>query len=133
MLIAVDVAAELLEPDAAGQRGPRAQPKHVPLSPFQFVLAGIQASIYTVLIFAGLGPATPFIFLLPVFALSSIAAWRNVRLWYRQGIDFEARLYDFETEEAIRRDRAAGMADQDKMRSVTAYAGKPPCRQHPRG
>jgi hypothetical protein len=109
ILIAIDIATELLEPDDAERRRRAGRPHfpvHVPLTPFQFVLAGVQAAIYTILIFVGLGPATPFIFLVPVFAFSTIAAWRNVRLWYRQGMDYEARLHDLEAEEAIHRANA---------------------------
>jgi len=109
ILIAIDIATDLLERDDAERNRRAGRPQydvHVPLTPFQFVLAGVQAAIYTVLIFTGLGPATPFIFLIPVFAFSSIAAWRNVRLWYRQGYDYEARLHDLEAEEAIHRNHS---------------------------
>jgi len=101
ILIALEIATEILGPDDAERLRRAGQPeRRVPLSPFQFVLAAIQAAIYTVLIFAGLGPATPFIFIIPVFAFSSIAAWRNVRLWYREGADFEDRLHEAEVEDA---------------------------------
>jgi len=116
ILIAVDIANDLLEPDDAERNRRAGKPRQrVPLSPFQFVLAAVQAAIYTILIFSGLGPATPFIFLIPVFAFSSIAAWRNVRLWYRQGMDFEARLYDLQAEEAIHRHASEFSADHNAL------------------
>lgn len=101
IVIAIDIGVHLLE-----YYDNDSMQKRIAVTPFQFVLAAIQAFIYTILIFGGLGPATPFIFLVPVFAFSSIASWHNVRVWYRQGVDYETRLYDLQAEEAVRRHRS---------------------------
>lgn len=102
VLIAIDLASGLLESDDQDRHHHTGRIQTlVPLSPFQFVLAAIQAIIYTFLIFTGLGPATPFIFLIPVFVFSVLAAWRNVRLWYLQGTEFASRIYDLQAEEAV--------------------------------
>jgi hypothetical protein len=74
------------------------------------------------LVFTGLGPATPFLFVVPVFAFSSLAAWRNVRLWYRQGSDFEDRLHQLEEEEAGKRQRLAVSPVQSALGPLTGYA-----------
>jgi len=99
ILLAIDIASDMLVSDRDDSNTRTTLPK-VPLTVFQFVLTGILASIYTYFIFAGLGPFTPLIFVVPVFAFSSLAAWRNVRLWYREGAAFEDRLRDAQEEES---------------------------------
>lgn len=118
ILIAIDLASELLEPEEQDRSQNRGVVSSVPLSPFQFVLAAIQAVTYTFFIFVGLGPATPFVFLIPVFAFASFASWRNVRLWYRQGSQFACRLYDLQAEEAIRREHAHDSTGEFKSKRM---------------
>lgn len=42
-----------------------------------------------------------------------MVSWHNVRVWYRQGADFEARLYDLQAEEAVHRHRRELAANRD--------------------
>jgi hypothetical protein len=101
ILLAIDLASDLLDSDSQDREASTTRPK-VPLTIFQFVLTGIQASLYSFFVFVGLGPFTPLIFIVPVFAFSSLAAWRNVRLWYREGTAFEDRLREAGEEESER-------------------------------
>jgi hypothetical protein len=95
--VAADFARSLLEKDSgyASVQGP---PTITPVTPLQIILATLFAIVYSFMIFAGLHlmffPASPgFLVLLPcIFVLSFLAAWRNVRLWYRQAIDYEQAL-----------------------------------------
>lgn len=104
--VAADFARSLLEKDTsyASLQGP---PKVVPVTPLQIVFATMFACIYTGMIFAGLHllflPAgLGFVVMLPcTFVLSYLAAWRNVRLWYRHAMDYEQTL----SEDAQQSDR----------------------------
>src|SRR5215471_4347706 len=79
----------------ASHQGP---PEKIRVSPFQVVLTAALALIYASMIFAGLhtlflSSALMFLIMVPgVLALSGLAAWRNVRLWYREGADYEQAL-----------------------------------------
>lgn len=131
IMIALDLATQLLERDDAERRRPGIRARRIPLTPFQFCLAGAQAVIYTFLVFFGLGPATPLLFIVPVFAFSSLAAWRNVRLWYREGADFEDRLNELEEEKAGHHPSSVYGADQETSHPLTVYADMPPNRSNP--
>ncbi|HEX7289349.1 MAG TPA: hypothetical protein VF532_24410 [Candidatus Angelobacter sp.] len=95
--VAADFARTLLDRETgyASYQGP---PQTIPVTPAQLALAGALALVYFFMIFAGLA-----MFFLPsglglvlivlgVLALSSLAAWRNVRLWWREGADYEQAL-----------------------------------------
>jgi hypothetical protein len=95
--VAADFARTLLDRQSgyASYQGP---PKTVPVTPAQIALAAALALMYFFMIFAGLA-----MFFLPsglglvliilgVLVLSSLAAWRNVRLWWREGADYEQAL-----------------------------------------
>jgi hypothetical protein len=101
LLVAADLARSLLERDKVPL-----PPRYLPVTPLQIVLTVVQAGIYTWFIFAALGELTPFGFIAPVFGLSSIVAWRNVRLWYRHSLDYEEHLKEAEEIEKLRRARA---------------------------
>ena len=95
--VAADFARSLLEKDSgyASVQGP---PSITPVTPLQFILAPLFAVIYSCMIFVGLRllffpSGFGFLVILPcIFVLSFLAAWRNVRLWYRQAIDYEQAL-----------------------------------------
>jgi hypothetical protein len=97
IFVAADFARSLLEKETsyASVQGP---PAITPVTPFQIILATFFAIVYSFMIFVGLHlmffPSSPgFLVLLPcIFVLSFLAAWRNVRLWYRQAIDYEQAL-----------------------------------------
>ena len=51
------------------------------------------ASLYTALVFAGLGPWMNPLFLVPlIFVVCCAVAWRNLSLWYQEGEEFEEAL-----------------------------------------
>jgi hypothetical protein len=97
LYVAADVARSMLDKETgyASYQGP---PKHLPVTPFQVVLAAALAVIYSFMILeafkllflpSGYGLA---LIALGVFVLSFLAAWRNVRLWWREGADYEQAL-----------------------------------------
>jgi hypothetical protein len=96
-LIAVDLANSLLEREpVAVERERNKRLKYIPVSWPQFVLTGVLATLYTWFVFVGLGAWTPLIFALLAYPLSCLVAWRNVRLWYQQGVDYEEVLKEEE-------------------------------------
>lgn len=103
LIVAADFARSLLERETgyASDKGP---PKRLPVGPAQIFLTAMLAGMYTLMIFGGLHllllpPALAFAVLLPgVFIVACLAAWHNVRLWYRQGADYEEVL----NEDAVR-------------------------------
>lgn len=60
------------------------------------VLSVALGSLYSFLIFAGIGLWMPFIFLPIIFFACCFIAWRNVSLWYEQGTEFEEELAEAE-------------------------------------
>ncbi len=95
--VTADFARSLLEKETsyASLQGP---PQAVPVTPIQIVFATLLAGVYTCMISAGLRllflpGGLGFLVMLPcTFVLSFLAAWRNVRLWYRHAIDYEQAL-----------------------------------------
>lgn len=96
-LIAVDLANSLLEREpVAVERERNKRLRYIPVSWPQFVLTGVLATLYTWFVFVGLGPWTPWIFLVLAYPLCCLVAWRNVRLWYQQGVEYEEVLKEEE-------------------------------------
>ena len=94
VLIAADIAGSFIDrqsfPDPSKHR---CVPLTLPMLSFRLLLTAIMGSIYTALIFGGIGAAMPFLFLLPLIFLGCcLVAWRNVSLWYEQGEEFEEAL-----------------------------------------
>lgn len=74
--------------------------KDVPLNLSQILLAVFLGATYAFAILSILGWTA--LLIPPVFVLSCLAAWRNVRLWYCQGQDYEDRLKEAEDAEKLR-------------------------------
>ena len=64
----------------------------LPMLIARVMLATALGTLYTFLVFIGVGPWTPFILLPAIFLVCCFVAWRNVTLWYEQGEEFEAAL-----------------------------------------
>lgn len=64
----------------------------LPMLIARVILATALGTLYTFLVFIGVGPWTPFIFLPVIFLVCCFVAWRNVTLWYEQGEEFEQAL-----------------------------------------
>jgi hypothetical protein len=99
LLIAADVAGSFIDrqsfPDPAKHRR---VPLTLPMLFFRILLTGIMGSVYTALIFAGIGPWMPLFLFLPVIFLGCcFVAWRNVSLWYQQGEEFDEALAEEES------------------------------------
>ncbi|HET6933918.1 MAG TPA: hypothetical protein VFI72_03710 [Candidatus Angelobacter sp.] len=94
LVVAADFARSLLDHETswASHQGP---PQQIPVDIGQLTLAALLAIFYTAMIFVGLHlvllpTGLAFFIMLPgVVVLSSLAAWHNVRLWYREGADYE--------------------------------------------
>jgi hypothetical protein len=101
ILVIADFARSRLEKETsyASLQGP---PQVVPVTPVQVVFATVLATVYTSMIAGGLRflffPAgLGFLVIIPfAFVLSFLAAWRNVRLWYRHAMDYEQALKEDE-------------------------------------
>jgi hypothetical protein len=92
ILIASDIARFFIDPQAfpEGKRNPA--PVSVPMQAVRLVLSITLGSIYSFLIFAGIGLWMPPIFWPVIFLACCFIGWRNVSLWYRQGEEFEEAL-----------------------------------------
>jgi hypothetical protein len=90
LFVAADFARSLLDRETgnASYQGP---PAHIPVTALQLFLALIVATTYFCMILAGLhtlflASATVTLIMAPgILVYSLLAAWRNVRLWYREG------------------------------------------------
>jgi hypothetical protein len=103
LLIAADLVRSFLENEPARIKNHPIKPaKTLLMTVFEFLIAALLASVYSYFIFLGLGPWTPFIFMLPIFVICSIIAWRNVELWYLQGAEYEEELKEAEETEKLR-------------------------------
>jgi hypothetical protein len=74
----------------------------LPMLIARVMLAAGLGSVYTFLVFIGVGPWTPFIFLPAIFLVCCFVAWRNVSLWYEQGEEFEEALAEAEQHQHAR-------------------------------
>jgi len=97
ILIAADVARSFVDAHSFPDRPVYRRPVlTLPMLAVRLLLTGILGSIYTFLVFIGLGLWAPFILLPFLFVICSLIAWRNVDLWYEQGAVFEQELKETE-------------------------------------
>jgi hypothetical protein len=100
LTVAGDFARSLLDREQRDITEPGRQ--DVPVTPSQIFLAVIVAAVYAAMMFLGLGTVVTssglafFIMTPGIVVLSSLAAWHNVRLWYREGEDYEQVLKEEE-------------------------------------
>ena len=109
ILIGADIVGSFI--DRHSFPGPRTHHCAVLTMPMliaRVMLSAGLGSVYTFLVFIGVGPWTPFIFLPVIFLVCCFVAWRNVALWYEQGEEFEQALAD---SEAHRHSRLPQMPD----------------------
>ena len=93
LLIGADAARPFVDPHSFPDRPASARTLlTLPMLFVRVALTGILGSIYTLLVFVGIGPLAPFILLPFLFVICSLIAWRNVDLWYEQGVEFEQEL-----------------------------------------
>jgi len=101
LFVAADFARSLLERQTgtASYQGP---PARIAVTPFQVLLTVVVAITYFFMIFAGIhtffgSSLLVYAFMAPgILVFSVLAAWRNVRLWYREGADYEQALKEEE-------------------------------------
>ena len=106
VLIAADLARALMErqpPISVG--GIPIPTRNLPINAFQLALTGAAAVLYTVLIFIGIVPISPraaFVLLPVIVVVAWLAAWRNVRLWYTEGAEYEDELNALAHEQEVK-------------------------------
>jgi hypothetical protein len=94
VLIASDIAQSFIDPHAFPDRKRNPAPVSFPMQAVRVVLSVALGSLYSFLIFAGIGLWIPLIFLPVIFLACCFIAWRNVSLWYEQGEQFEEALVE---------------------------------------
>lgn len=97
LFVTADFARSLLD-NESGDAGYDRTAKDNPVTTAQVFLSFILAAVYFGMIFSGLyalfisSRFVLFVMTPAVLVFSGLAAWRNVRLWYRQGEDYEEAL-----------------------------------------
>lgn len=100
LTVAADFARSLLDREPNGATQPNLY--NLPVTPPQVFLTGIVACVYAGMMFIGLSTVVTssgiafFVISPGIVVLSSLAAWHNVRLWYREGEDYEQVLKEEE-------------------------------------
>jgi hypothetical protein len=94
LLIASDIAHSFIDPHAFPDRKRNPAPVSFPMQAVRIILSVALGSLYSFLIFAGIGLWMPFILLPVIFLACCFVAWRNVSLWYVQGEEFEEALVE---------------------------------------
>jgi hypothetical protein len=84
----------------------------LPMLIARVMLATALGSLYTFLVFIGVGPWTPFMFLPAIFLVCCFVAWRNVALWYEQGEEFEQALAEAEQRKSTAPPKIPGLHAQ---------------------
>jgi hypothetical protein len=101
VLIASDIAHSFIDPHAFPDRKSNPAPVSFLMQGVRVVLSVALGSLYSFLIFAGIGLWMPLIFLPVIFLACCFIAWRNVSLWYEQGEEFEETLAQAQQEHNI--------------------------------
>ena len=100
LMVAADFARSLLDREPNGANQP--SPYDFAVTPPQVFLTAIVACVYAGMMFMGLSTVVTssgiafFVITPGILVLSSLAAWHNVRLWYREGEDYEQVLQEEE-------------------------------------
>lgn len=100
LTVAADFARSLLDREPTGATQPSRYT--LPVTPPQVFLSAIVACVYGAMMFLGLSTVVTssgiafFVISPGIVVLSSLAAWHNVRLWYREGEDYEQVLREEE-------------------------------------
>jgi hypothetical protein len=100
LTVAADFARSLLDREPTGT--PQTSLYNLPVTPPQVFLSAIVACVYAAMMFVGLSTVVAssriafFVISPGIIVLSSLAAWHNVRLWYREGEDYEQVLKEEE-------------------------------------
>jgi hypothetical protein len=92
ILIACDIARSFIDPHAFPARKMNPAPVSFLMQAMRVILSVGLGSLYSFLIFAGIGLWMPLILLPVIFLACCFVAWRNVSLWYEQGEEFEETL-----------------------------------------
>lgn len=93
LTVAADFARSLLDHEPDGTTQPDLY--NLAVTPPQIFLTAIVACVYAAMMFIGLSTVIAssgiafFVISPGIVVLSSLAAWHNVRLWYREGEDYE--------------------------------------------
>jgi hypothetical protein len=92
-LTAADLIRSFIDTHSFPQPVKHAKAPALPIIAVRLFLTFGLASLYTALVFAGLGPWMNPLFLVPlIFVVCCAVAWRNLSLWYQEGEKFEEAL-----------------------------------------
>lgn len=92
ILLASDIARSFIDTHSFPDQRRNPVPVSFPMQAMRVVLSVALGSLYSFLIFAGIGLWMPLIFLPVIFLACCFIAWRNMSLWYEQGEEFEEAL-----------------------------------------
>ena len=101
ILIASDIARSLIDPHSFPDRSRHPGTVSLPMMGVRVMLSVALGSLYSFLVFAGVGLWMPLFFWPAIFLVCCFVAWRNVTLWYEQGEDFEEALAEAQHESDI--------------------------------
>jgi hypothetical protein len=94
-LIAADIIRSFVDTHSFPHLAKHAKPPALPIIGVRLFLTFGLASLYTALVFAGLGPWMNPLYLVPlIFVVCCAVAWRNLSLWYQEGEEFEEALVE---------------------------------------
>jgi hypothetical protein len=101
-LIAADIIRSFVDPHSFPCPAKHAKPPILPVIGVRLLLTFGLASLYTALVFAGLGAWMNPLYLVPlVFVVCCIVAWHNLSLWYQEGEEFEDALVEAQHQHAV--------------------------------
>jgi Na+/H+ antiporter NhaC len=101
ILIASDIARSFIDTHSFPDRSGHLHNLSLPMLSVRIVLSVALGSLYSFLVFAGIGLWMPFIFLPAIFLVCCFVAWRNISLWYEQGEEFEDALVEAQQERNV--------------------------------
>jgi hypothetical protein len=94
ILIASDIARSFIDPHSFPDRSRHPDAISLPMLGVRIMLSIALGSLYSFLVFAGIGFWMPVLFWPAIFLICCFVAWRNVTLWYEQGEEFEDALVE---------------------------------------
>jgi len=101
ILIASDIARSFIDPHSFPDRSRHPDAVSLPMMGVRVVLSIALGSVYSLLVFAGIGFWMPLFFWPAIFVICCFVAWRNISLWYKQGEEFEDALVEAQHEPHI--------------------------------
>jgi len=96
VLIGADIVQSFIDRDSFPEHAHPGPKLTFPMLLLRGMLTLALGDMYSFLLFIGVGPWTPFSLWPVLFLLCGFIAWRNVALWYEEGVEFEGELAEVE-------------------------------------